>query len=658
MLIGEVFGSTGTKSFNFRAYKDTKKFDFIAVEGEGKWILSQVENIESHPDGKSTASARVIGFRDEGILKSPKIPIKPNALVYSADGALIQDVLKFEKSGIYLGRLEANADVSVYIDPKDLISKHLAVLAATGSGKSYTVGIILEELLEKNIPVIIIDPHGEYVSLRFANDSPEELAKAEKFNIIPRAYPVMEFSPDTKVNSEAKQISFSDKNLEPAEILHILPTKPTSSQLGVLYSAVKELKDGGANYDLNDIMKALENSNSAAKWSVINMLEIVKGTGLFSAKPTDIADIVKPGTASIINLRGVSQEIQGMVVYKMVETLFEERKIGKIPPMFLIVEEAHNFCPEREVRTSSKIIRSVAFEGRKFGMGLCIISQRPAHVDKNVLSQCNTQIILRMTNPNDLRAVSYAEGLTSGLEKEIKGINPGTALILGREIPIFVSMRIRRTRHGGVTVNIEQPKPLEDIFAFRTMKRAEAEEKFGKVHTIYYPCWRVLTDRQNLIEAVRGKVIFSESGVTKECDIDMSEEHLKVLGEMKHDRTLDELKSRTRLDEEILKSILRELAEKKYINEVQREEHVVYERTLRASFRGFDGDPQYVKREADAEVLNFEITKEEALRRGKILFGEVSDVQKVYYTYYLDVDRKFMVDGYTGVMRLLVPGSG
>ena len=657
MLIGEVFGSTGTKSFNFRAYKDTKKFDFIAVEGEGKWILCQVENLESHPDGKSTASARVIGFRDEGILKSPKIPIKPNALVYSADGALIQEVLKFEKNGIYLGRLDANSEVSVYIDPKDLISKHLAVLAATGSGKSYTVGIILEELLEKNIPIIVLDPHGEYISLKFANDNPDELVRAEKFDIIPRAYPVMEYSPDTKVNSDAKQISFSDKNLEPAEILHILPTKPTSSQLGVLYSAIKELKDAGTNYDLNDIIKALENSNSAAKWSVINMLEIVKGTGLFSTKPTDIPDIVKPGTATIINLRGVSQEIQGMVVYKIVETLFEQRKVGKIPPMFLIVEEAHNFCPEREVRTSSKIIRSVAFEGRKFGMGLCIISQRPAHVDKNVLSQCNTQIILRMTNPNDLKAVSYAEGLTSGLEKEIKGINPGTALILGREIPIFVNMRIRRTRHGGVTVSIEQAKQLEDVFAFRTMKKSEAEEKFGPVNTIFYPCWRVLTDRQYLIEAVRGKVIFSENEVTKECDINMTDEQIKVLGEMKHDRTFDELKSRTKLDEETLKGVLRELVAKKYINESQKEEHVLYEKTLKTSFKAFDGDPKYVKKEDGAQILNFEITKEEALRRGKILFGEVSDVQKVYYVYYLDVNQKFMVDGYTGVMRLLVPNG-
>lgn len=657
MLIGEVFGSTGTKSFNFRAYKEVRKFDFIAVEGEGKWILAQVENLESHPDGKSTASAKVIGYREDGALKSPKVPIKPNALVYSADGSLIQEVLKFEKSGIYLGRLEANSGVPVYIDPKDLISKHLAVLAATGSGKSYTVGIILEELLEKNIPVVILDPHGEYTSLKFANDSPEELSRAEKFDIIPRAYPVMEYSPDTKVNSEARQISFSDKNLEPSEIIHILPTKPTSSQLGVLYGAIKELKEEERNYGLNDIIKALESSNSAAKWAVINMLEIVKGTGLFSSKPTDITDIVKPGTASVINLRGVSQEIQGLVVYKIVETLFEKRKVGKIPPMFLIVEEAHNFCPEREVRTSSKIIRSVAFEGRKFGMGLCIISQRPAHVDKNVLSQCNTQIILRMTNPNDLKAVSYAEGLTSGLEKEIKAINPGTALILGREIPIFVSMRIRRTRHGGVTVNIEQPKPQEDIFAFRTMKKSEAEEKFGKVNTIYYPCWRVMTERQNLIEAVRGKVIFSEGGATKECDIELGEEQLKILGEMRHDRTLDELKKRTKLDEETLIAALRELVEKKYVSETEKNGNVVYEKTLKSAFRGFEGDPNYIKKDEGAEVLDFAITKEEALRRGRILFGEVTDVQKAYYTYYLDVDKKFMVDGFTGVMRMMVAGG-
>ncbi|VVB60678.1 DNA double-strand break repair helicase HerA [uncultured archaeon] len=653
MLIGEVFGSTGTKTFNFRAEKDVHKLDFIVVEGENKtWVLSQVENIESHPDGKNVAFARVIGYREEGTLKVPMSPIKPNAHVYSADAGIIQDTLKLDKNGLYLGSLDANKEVPVYIDPTDLISRHVAVLAATGSGKSYTVAVILEELLEKNIPVVIIDPHGEHTSLGIANDNPEEIEKAERFNILPKNYPVCEYSPDTTVNSGAQQISFSDKNLEASEILHLLPTKPSSSQIGVLYSAIKELKESGKAYDLAEIIKAVEDNQSASKWAVINMLEVVRGTGLFSAKPTNIRELVKQGQATIINLRGVSQEIQTVVVYKIVEKLFEERKVGRVPPMFLVVEEAHNFCPEKEVRASSKIIRTAASEGRKFGFGLCIISQRPARVDKNVLSQCNTQIILRMTNPNDLKAVSYAEGLTSGIEKEIKNLNPGTALILGREFPIFVNIRIRRTKHGGVTVNIsEQPKEITELLAFRNYEKKYMEKKFGSVHTIYYPCWLIYADKTYLMEAVRGKVIFRDNDLTKECDINLTDDHALVLSEMKFNRTMQELLERTKLTEEDLVKALKELRDKGYINEKEDNGNFIYEKTEKAVFRNFDIEPQMIEKDDKSETLKFEFTKEDALKRAKLLFGTVENIEPVYYTYYLDAKQKFLIDGVTGIKK-------
>ena len=93
-------------------------------------------------------------------------------------------------------------------------------------------------------------------------------------------------------------------------------------------------------------------------------------------------------------------------------------------------------------------------KGAKFGLGLMIISQRPARVDKNVISQCNTQIIMRVTNPNDLKALSKGlEGMTSDLEEEIKRLPSGVAMLVSNEIerPITVNIRPRKSRHGGVS---------------------------------------------------------------------------------------------------------------------------------------------------------------------------------------------------------------
>jgi len=67
----------------------------------------------------------------------------------------------------------------------------------------------------------------------------------------------------------------------------------------------------------------------------------------------------------------------------------------------MVIEEAHNYCPERNFgeKKSSKILRTIASEGRKFGLGLCVVSQRPARLDKSVLSQCSTQIIMKQQIP-------------------------------------------------------------------------------------------------------------------------------------------------------------------------------------------------------------------------------------------------------------------
>ena len=148
--------------------------------------------------------------------------------------------------------------------------------------------------------------------------------------------------------------------------------------------------------------------------------------------------------------------------------LFELRKKNKIPPFFTIIEEAHNYCPERSFGETrcSKILRTVASEGRKFGLGLCVISQRPARVDKSVLSQCTTQIIMKVTNPNDLKAISNSvEGITGESQEEVKNLPIGTAMITGIvDMPLFVNIRPRMTKHGGQAAEILETVKEDQFF--------------------------------------------------------------------------------------------------------------------------------------------------------------------------------------------------
>jgi hypothetical protein len=334
---------------------------------------------------------------------------------------------------------------------RKILTKHVAVLAKSGAGKSYSVGVLIEEILEKNVPLVIIDPHGEYATLSQPNTAPEDLERLGWYHAAPKGYTVNEYGDPSVTTGQPLRLS---NKMTQQELVQMIPTKLTGAQIGILYSALRNIDQ--VNFDT--VIASLNAEESNAKWGLINILEHLRTYNIFSNDPTPYDEIVSPGTCSIINLRGIPAEIQSILVFKLTKDLFELRKRGALPPFFLVIEEAHNFCPERSFgeTTASKTIRTIASEGRKFGLGLCVISQRPARLDKSVVSQCTTQLILKVTNPNDLKAISASvEGLTAEAEKEIANLPIGTSLVTGIvEVPLLVNIRPRRSLHGGHSVDI------------------------------------------------------------------------------------------------------------------------------------------------------------------------------------------------------------
>jgi len=457
MLLGKIFGRVTTKEFKFLVEHETKKFEYVQVyHPVYDYVLCQILEIEKQEE-MTTAHCQVIGFKDkEGKVKKLRIPFEPGSEVFIAEDKFISEIIKLENSenGAYIGKLDGK-DIKIYLDLKKLLTKHLAILAKSGSGKSYTVGVLLEEIMEKKVPLLIIDPHGEYSSMNKPNTNEKEISSMAYFDIKPERFQITEYG-DTSINPSARPLRISNK-LSSKELIDMLPIKLSSSQLGVLYSATQNSDDDS---DFDSVIYSLQAEESNAKWNLINVIEQLRDIGLFSNAPTPYHELIKSGTCTIINFRGVNPDIQDIIVYKLTKDLFELRKQNKIPPFFMVIEEAHNYCPERNFgeKKSSKILRTIASEGRKFGLGLCVVSQRPARLDKSVLSQCSTQIIMKLTNPNDLKAVSSSvEGITSSTEKEIQDLSIGTALITGlTEVPLFVKVRPRKSLHGGTAVDILQ----------------------------------------------------------------------------------------------------------------------------------------------------------------------------------------------------------
>ncbi|MDD1735236.1 MAG: ATP-binding protein [Methanothrix sp.] len=474
--VGTIVGETNPLAFKFLINKEVGRGTYIKARADGgkEWILAQVEDVKRSNSAYSVnqlsdaarnyesremmiAEARVIGVGSNGKLHLPTSPARPGDPVFVADEKLIKTTLGLARGDMYVGLLRGY-DIPVELDANTLVQKHCSVLAKTGSGKSYTAAVILEELLERKVSLLIIDPHGEYVSMKEAN----RVGDFSRYRVKPRGYDITVYTPgEMAMNPRAdRPFRFNGINLSAREVAKMIAHESGSSgQLGLLYEAISALRSETDVYTLEDIIEQVVRSNSKSKWNLVGQLESLLELGLFSGTETPIDELLRPGKAAVIDMTGILPELQSMIVSRLLTDIFEARKRRMISPGMVVIEEAHNYIPERGTgnAASTNIVRTIAAEGRKFGVGLMVISQRPARVDKNVISQCNTQIIMRVTNPNDLKALSKGlEGMTGELEEEIKRLPPGVAMLVSNEIerPITVNVRPRKSRHGGVSTQI------------------------------------------------------------------------------------------------------------------------------------------------------------------------------------------------------------
>ena len=164
-------------------------------------------------------------------------------------------------------------------------------------------------------------------------------------------------------------------------------------------------------------------------------------------------------------------------------------------PVFTLLEEAHRFAPAGTTVVSTNILKQILSEGRKFGVGIGLITQRPGKLDQDVLSQCMTQIIMRIVNPIDQDTVAKSvEGAGRQLLDELPALTKGQAIICGVGIntPVMCRIRPRLTRHGGETFDApsewanyfsssEQDKRKQDESVLMKPESDKKTERIGKI---------------------------------------------------------------------------------------------------------------------------------------------------------------------------------
>jgi DNA helicase HerA-like ATPase len=354
-------------------------------------------------------------------------PLPGQAIRITTAGELRQIYRKSDEASVEIGSLSQAAGLPVHLQVDDLLGKHFAVLGTTGSGKSCTTALVLRRILEAGpaAHVILIDPHAEY------GGAFQDLAELIDPTTLQIPHWLLDFEESVELLvGRTEHAATSQTNILKDAILHAKRTFPgrtlPEAEISVDTPVPYKIQ---AVYDHIDAAKPNAASSQGPYLKIMNKIETLRQDRRYSfliTKDDEVADNLaslmshliripvggKP--ISIIDLSGVPSEIVDVVVSIICRSIFDFALWGGRPvevPILVVCEEAHRYAPRLEqaaFRGAKASLSRIAKEGRKYGVALGLISQRPSELDETILSQCNTLIALRMSNEADQHFVRRA----------------------------------------------------------------------------------------------------------------------------------------------------------------------------------------------------------------------------------------------------------
>lgn len=409
------------------------------------------------------ASAVVIGYFDHvrGEFVNPRVKPLPGTSVETADSQVLSDVNKVaygDVGSLHIGTI-MGTDSEVVLSTKELVSQHLSIIASTGAGKSYTVGVIVEELMSPNnrASVLIFDPHGEYSVLSEIQNNREFWSE--------------KYRPRVKIIKPHQiKIRVGDLNLD--DFISILDDGTLSEKMKTLFRTAyrnlrreeeKRLRVFTKNELQESIKELRDGTNESSIDGILWRYRRISEEHMFDDYQTiPLRDYFQPGQLTIMDVSGTGTWKQQLIASILLRHIFdaregtdnqryseEQRPERYIPyPVFVILEEAHRFAPQSREAKSKHILKTLLSEGRKFGVGIAMVSQRPSKLDADSLSQCMTQITMRIINPSDQKQIAQSiESVSRDLIEELPALSRGQAIISGVAIntPVTANIRKRRT---------------------------------------------------------------------------------------------------------------------------------------------------------------------------------------------------------------------
>lgn len=418
--------------------------------GEGEWVLNT----------ESTLSSWELHF-ERGVSTFPL----PQQILYLTLTRELRFIYGHGKGAfLKVGEHVGSGGTPCYVDMNELLGKHTAILGSTGAGKSGSVAAILHSILERGSEmnyinwkpnIVILDPHNEY---GVAFPKHRRLSADEGKLILP--YWLLNFQEVVSlIIGKTEFVATSQSNIIKVALLNARVAG--AKQVGV--DSTKITVDSPTPYSLDKFKEEInaqrpDNKNKKDHEPfdhIIQKLDILQRDSRmnFLMAPWDnktdqfpyvISQFIGNGESiRIVDLSGVPNELAGIASAVIARTLFnfklwQNTLERESTPTLLVCEEAHRYVPNRgeaQYEAAQDAIRRIAKEGRKYGIGLMLVSQRPSEVEATVLSQCNSWIILRITNESDREHVrSILPDSLSGLTKILSGLRRQEAIIVGQAV--------------------------------------------------------------------------------------------------------------------------------------------------------------------------------------------------------------------------------
>jgi len=323
-----------------------------------------------------------------------------------------------------IGYVYPTDSVKAAIDIDAVLSRHLAVLGSTGTGKSTVVSLILQKIVEKSPfgHVLIFDPHDEYSRAFPDHGVRHDTAKLHLPFWLMNLEEHVEVLISVESEEREREIDILKRVLlavrrkgKPSNVAaHITADSPVPYLLADFLAEIQQsmgrLEKSENLTPYLRLKTKLEELRADSRYGFMFSGLVVNDD--FSDTLSELFRMPSNGRpVSILDLSGVPSDIVNVVVSVISRIAFDFGRIardsGDSRPLLLVCEEAHRYVPENPTvhKAVKRVLDKIAKEGRKYGVGLCLVTQRPSDISESILSQCGTMLALRLNNERDQKFV-------------------------------------------------------------------------------------------------------------------------------------------------------------------------------------------------------------------------------------------------------------